>query len=247
MNKKPSIEGLEKELSWEEAVGRYLEQTPDYFLRHPELLAALVLPHPEAGRAVSLVERQVRVLRDRNEQSTHQLKELIAFARDNDQLGERVQRFALAMIDTDSLDEVLDTAQDMLRQEFSLDGVAVRLTGNPRPSCPRQEFVAPDDAMLDGLLTSLAARNGQPLCGAVHAAATLEALFGAQAANIRSTAVIGLTRHALRGVLVLASRDPQRFRADMGTVYLVRLGELLMAGVARHLVVAAENDKTNGA
>jgi len=247
MNKKPSSEGLEKDLSWEEAVGRYLEQTPDYFLRHPELLAALVLPHPEAGRAVSLVERQVRVLRDRNEQSTHQLQELIAFARDNDQLGERVQRFALAMIDSDSLDEVLDTAQDMLRQEFSLDGVAVRLTGNPRPGCPRQEFLVADDTMLDGLLTSLAARNGQPLCGAVQATDTLEALFGAQAGNIRSTAVVGLTRHALRGVLVLASRDPQRFRADMGTVYLVRLGELLMAGVARHLVVAAENDKTNGA
>ena len=239
MNKKPSTESLEKDRSWDEAVGRYLEQTPDYFLRHPELLAALALPHPEAGRAVSLVERQVRVLRDRNEQSTHQLKELIAFARDNDQLGERVQRFALAVIDSDSLDEVLDTAQDMLRQEFSLDGVAVRLAGNPRPPCPRQEFVATDDAMLDDLLASLAARNGQPLCGTVHAAATLEALFGAQAANIRSTAVIGLTRHALRGVLVLASRDPLRFRADMGTVYLVRLGELLMAGVARHLVTAA--------
>jgi uncharacterized protein len=239
MNKKPSNEDLEKELSWEVAVGRYLEQTPDYFLRHPELLAALALPHPEAGRAVSLVERQVRVLRDRNEQSTHQLQELIGFARDNDQLGERVQRFALAMIESDSLDEVLDTAQDMLRQEFSLDGVAVRLTGNPRPPCSRQEFVTPDDAMLDGLLTGLAARNGQPLCGTAHEDATLEALFGAQAANIRSTAVIGLTRHALRGVLVLASRDPQRFRADMGTVYLVRLGELLMAGVARHLVVAA--------
>ena len=240
MNKKPSIESPENDQSWDEAVGRYLEQTPDYFLRHPELLAALALPHPEAGRAVSLVERQVRVLRDRNEQSTHQLQELITFARDNDQLGERLQRFALAMIDSDSLDEVLDTAQDMLRQEFSLDGVVVRLTGSPRPPCPRQEFVAPDDAMLDDLLTSLAARNGQPLCGAVHAAATLETLFGAQAANIRSTAVIGLTRHALRGVLVLASHDSQRFHADMGTVYLVRLGELLMAGVARCLVVSAE-------
>ena len=253
MKKKPSSENLEreavsegsliprtKELSWEEAVGRYLEQTPDYFLRHPELLAALVLPHPEAGRAVSLVERQVRVLRDRHEQSTRQLHELIGFARDNDQLGERVQRFALAMIDTASLDDVLDTALDMLRQEFNLDGVALRLTGNPRPACPRSEFTAPDDNVLDGLLTRLVERNGQPLCGAAHEAATLEALFGAAAANFRSTAVIGLTRHALRGVLVLASRDPQRFRADMGSVYLVRLGELLMAGVARHLVVSAE-------
>src|SRR4030065_314102 len=180
MNKKPSSGNLEKDQSWEEAVGRYLEQTPDYFLRHPELLPALALPHPEAGRTVSLVERQGRVLRDRNEESTHQLQKSIAFARDNDQLGERVQRFALAMIDSDSLDEVLDTAQDMLRQEFSLDGVAVRLTGNPRPNCPRQEFAAPDDAMLDGLLASLAARNGQPLCGAVQATDTLEALFAFQ-------------------------------------------------------------------
>lgn len=248
MSKKPSVDRPERDTvptgtndqSWDEAVGRYLEQSPDYFLRHPELLAALALPHPEAGRAVSLVERQVRVLRDRNEQSMHQLQELITFARDNDQLGERVQRFALAMIDSDSADEVLDTAQDMLRQEFSLDGVAVRLTGNPRPASSRQEFVTADDALLDGLLTRLAERNGQPLCGAELDSASLEALFGAQAGSIHSTAVIGLTRHALRGMLVLASRDPHRFRADMGTVYLMRLGELLIAGVARHLVTAVE-------
>ncbi len=240
MNKKPSSEGLEKELSWEEAVGRYLEQTPDYFLRHPELLTALAVPHLDTGRAVSLVERQVLVLRDRNDRITHQLQELIGFARDNDQLGERVQRFAIAMIDTTSLDDALDTAQDMLRQEFNLDGMAVRLMGIASPGGARGEFVAAGDVLVENLLTRLKEHNGQPLCGGVHEAATLAALFGAAAAGTRSTAVIGLARHALRGVLVLASCDPQRFRADMGSVYLVRIGELLMAGVARHLAVAAE-------
>ena len=241
MKKKPSSEGLDnKEPSWEEAVGRYLQQTPDYFLRHPELLSGLAVPHLDTGRAVSLVERQVRVLRDRHDHMAQQLQELIGFARDNDQLGERVQRFALAMIDTDSVDDVLDTAHDMLRQEFNLDGVAVRLTGNPRPPCQRPEFSDAEDEVLDGLLARLAERNGLPLCGATHEPATLVNLFGVSAADIRSTAVIGLTRHALRGVLVLASHDAQRFRADMGSVYLVRLGELLMASVARHLVVATE-------
>lgn len=241
MKKKPSSEGLDhKEPSWEEAVGRYLQQTPDYFLRHPELLSGLVVPHLDTGRAVSLVERQVRVLRDRHDRMAQQLQELIGFARDNDQLGERVQRFALAMIETDSVDDVLDTAHDMLRQEFNLDGVAVRLTGNPRPACQRPEFSDAEDGVLDGLLARLAERNGLPLCGATHEATTLENLFGVSAANIRSTAVIGLTRHALRGVLVLASHDVQRFRADMGGVYLVRLGELLIVSVARHLVVATE-------
>jgi hypothetical protein len=237
MSKQPSSENVERNTGWEDSVGRFLEQTPDYFLRHPELLAALVIPHPETGRAVSLVERQVRVLRERNDTLSRQLHELIGNARDNDQLAERLQRFALAVVDAGALDDLLDTAQDMLRQEFNLDGVALRITGNPRPSCPRPEFVA-DDPALERLHTRLAERNGQPQCGPAPEAGILDALFGAAADAIRSTAVIGLNRRGLRGVLVLGSRDPQRFRPDMGTVYLARLGDLLMAGVARHLTTA---------
>jgi hypothetical protein len=237
-NKQTASDSAERAGNWEETVTRFLVETPDYFARHPELLAALAIPHSEAGRAVSLVERQVKVLRDRNESMARELKELIQIARDNDQLGERLQRFAVAMIESGSLDEVLDTAQDMLRQEFSLEGVAVRLTGNPRPSYPRPEFIEGEDEVLDALLMRLAERNGQPLCGAALPDDALQPLFGAQAAGIRSTAVIGLGRRGLRGVLVLASHDPQRFRPDMGTVYLARVGDLLMSALARHLVVA---------
>jgi hypothetical protein len=239
MSKQPSSDTLERTTGWEETVTRFLEQTPDYFLHHPELLAALAIPHPETGRAVSLVERQVRVLRDRNESLARQLHELINNARDNDLLAERVQRFALAMIDASALDDVLDTALDMLRQDFSLDGVALRIGGNPRPPGPRAGFVADGDATLDRLHTRLAERNGQPLCGTGLDAGILQTLFGEPAAAIRSTAVIALERRGLRGVLVLASNDPQRFRADMGTLYLARLGDLLIATIARHLIVAA--------
>jgi len=240
MNKQPKTEKPEQGANWEEAVTRFLEETPDYFLHHPELLAALVIPHPETGRAVSLVERQVRVLRDRNDEFVQQLNDLLLIARDNDQLGERVQRFALAIIDAASLDEVLDTAHDMLRQEFSLEGVALRLAGNPKPACPRPEFVDVDDEVLGGLLMRLSGRNGQPLCGPVRESDNLKALFGAQAAEIRSTAVLPLTRRGLRGALVLGSRDPQRCRSHVGTVYLARLGQLLITGPARYLAASAE-------
>jgi len=238
ISKQSADERPDRDGNWEEALTRFLVETPDYFSRHPELLAALAIPHPETGRAISLVERQVRILRDRNESMTRELQELLQIARDNDQLGERLQRFALAMIESGSLDEVLDTAQDMLRQEFGLEGVAVRLTGNPRPPCPRPEFIEGDDAVLDSLLTRLAERNGQPLCGASVPDEQLESLFDVQAAGIRSTAVIGLDHRGLRGLLVLGSQDPQRFRPDMGTVYLARLGALLMGALARHLVTA---------
>ena len=237
MIKKTSTEGLD-ESSWEEAVNRYLEKTPDYFLRHPALLAALTSPPPEAGRAVSLVERQVRVLRDRNESLARELRELIQFARDNDQLSERLQRFALAMIESAGLDDVLDTARDMLRQEFGLDAVALRIGGQPLPANPRAEFVGADDPLLDGLLVRLAERNHQPVCGAAQEPALLAELFGEPGAGIRSTAVVALTRRGLRGALVLGSTDPNRFRADMGTLYLARLGDLLIAAIARQLTVA---------
>lgn len=237
MSKNPATEAGD---SREELVTRFLEQTPEYFLRHPELLAALAIPHSEAGRAVSLVERQVKVLRDRNESMARELRELLGIARDNDLLGERVQRFALAMLESASLDEALDTAQDMLRQEFNLDGVAVRITGNPRPSHPRPEFVNGEHEQLNRLLVCLSERSNQPLCGPVPEGISAIELFGEDGAEIRSMAALMLARRGLHGVLVFGSRETQRFRADMGTVYLVRLGELLMAALAHHLVVAGE-------
>jgi len=239
MNKKPSGEIIETQSGREEMVTRFLEQTPDYFLHHPELLAALAIPHAEAGRAVSLVERQVRVLRDQNETLTRQLHELITNARDNDLLAERLQRFSLAILDAGSLDDLIDTAHDMLRQEFGLDGVALRITGSPSPPFPRPEFVE-DDSVLDRLHAAVSERNGQPLCGPAQEPALLEPLFGTEASGIRSTAVIAIGHRGLRGILVLASHDPLRFRPEMGTLYLARLGDLLMAGVARHLTLARE-------
>lgn len=225
---------------WEASVTRFLEQNPDYFLRQPALLAALTLPHPDTGRAVSLVERQMKVLRERGDTAARELKELLGIARDNDLLGERVQRFAVAMLEAASLDDVLDTAQDMLRQEFNLDGVAVRLTGNPRPACPRPEFVSGEHETLSRLLISLSERNNQPVCGPVPDGVAVADLFGAAGHELRSLAIISLRRRGLHGALVLGSREPQRFRADMGTVYLGRLGELLMAALTRHLVTASE-------
>lgn len=235
MNKSPVAES---DSDWEASVTRFLEQHPDYFLRHPELLAALAIPHADAGRAVSLVERQVKVLRDRNDSMARELKELLTIARDNDLLGERVQRFALAMLESASLDEALDTAQDMLRQEFGLDGVAIRLTGNPRPECPRPEFVSGEHELLNRLLICLSERNNQPLCGPLPEGVSPTDLFGDAGHEIHSIAAISLMRRGLHGGLVLGSRETQRFRADMGTVYLARIGDLLMAALTRHLVSA---------
>src|SRR5258706_9528577 len=128
MTQNVSSEEQEKELSWEEAVSRYLEDHPDFFQRHPDALTKLALRH-DAGGATSLIERQVQLLRDENESLHRQLRELVAIARENDVLGTRLHRFALAMADSASLDDVFDNAYEMLRREFKVDTVAILCRG----------------------------------------------------------------------------------------------------------------------
>src|SRR4051812_48389436 len=104
----------QKEISWEEAVLRYLEDQPDFLLRHPDLFAKLSLKHEVGAGAVSLIEHQVHTLRNRNADLNQQLRDLVGVARENDTLGGRLHHFALAMICPGSADEVLDSASDLL-------------------------------------------------------------------------------------------------------------------------------------
>lgn len=222
-----------EELSWEDAIARFLEDNPDYFERHPDLLLRLRIPHLERGGSISLIERQVSVLRRDHAEAQTQLRDLVQIARDNDVLAARLHHFAIAMIDAGSLDDVLATAQDLLRQEFQLEGVRILLQGDIPGLAGRPEFVAPREARFEGLF-ALAGERESPCSGRL-AADSMEYLFGRAGANIGSLALIPLRHPAHRGLLALGAQDPARFRPDMGTVFLLRLGEVLIAALARFL------------
>lgn len=219
----------EQELSWEEAVSRYLEDHPDFLQRHPEVLAKLALRH-DSGGAASLIERQVRLLRGENEALHNQLRDLVAIARENDVLSARVHRFALAMADSASLDDVFDNAHEMLRREFKIDAVAILCKGEGNAAFARPEFVG-DDSRLDHVIREYGA--GKPVCGSGFDESLLKYLFGANAHAVRSAALLGLGTRGTFGILGLGSHDARRFHAEMGTVYLAQLGDTLMHSIAR--------------
>lgn len=234
MTQNVSSDELKSELSWEEAVSRYLEDHPDFFQRHPDVLTKLVLQHDVTG-ATSLIERQVRALREENESLRRQLRELVAIARENDVLAARLHRFALAMADSASLDDVFDNAYEMLRREFRVDAVAVLCRGQGNPAFARSEFVG-DDARLQDLLRAYGTEK--PVCGSRFDESLLKYLFGANAADVRSTALVALGPRGAFGVLALGSQDARRFHAEMGTVYLAKLGDILMHSIARFAPVS---------
>ena len=97
----------------EKAVADYLRDNPDFFQNNTSLLATLQIPHG-CGSAVSLVEHQVRVLRDQNRQLKRKLMDLVHVARDNNRLNERMHQLTLGLASSGTLEALLDTLREEL-------------------------------------------------------------------------------------------------------------------------------------
>jgi uncharacterized protein YigA (DUF484 family) len=207
-------------------ISAYLEKHPGFFDEHPELLASLRLPH-SSGKAVSLIERQVQVLREQNHALKHRLMELVNVARDNDRLSGQMHEMTLDLLRAGSLSALLDTLEDHLRNEFKADATAVRLTriGELEQRETGVAALVIDEAARQLFPTSLC--DGKPQCGRLKQQ-QLEFLFAGAAQHIESAAVIPLGDHGSEGLLAIGSREENRFNPCMGTLFLSHLGELLV-------------------
>ena len=214
-------------------VADYLREHPEFFNQEMELLAELRIPHP-VGRAVSLLERQVTVLRDQNRDLKRKLMDLVQVASDNDRLNERVHQLILDLVKADSLEQIVDTLTDHLRGEFKADTLAV-LLHDLAPDKARECGIQPisrDDPALEHFSSFY--KSGRPLVGRLKQA-QLEFLFGDQAPAVSSAALIPIGRDACQGLLAIGSSEANRFHPGMGTLFLSHLGELLSAVLKPHL------------
>lgn len=228
------------------AIADYLRNHPEFFVTHTGLLADIRIPHHAEG-TVSLIERQVSVLRERNQELKRQLHTLVQVARDNDQLNEQMQRLTLALMEAPDLSSTLHILKDTLLNDFRADALVLGLfmTDKQLPhiakddSLPVRTLRAEDEgaAGFTTLLTS-----GKPLCGHLRSG-QLHYLFGGIAEeNIASVVVLALTAPGAKalqpgrmGMLGIGSRDPKRYHAGMGTLFLAYLGELIGRAIGRYL------------
>ncbi|NNF95766.1 MAG: DUF484 family protein [Halobacteria archaeon] len=215
---------------------RFLRDHPDFFERHQDLLADMLLPH-ETGNAISLVERQVSVLRDQRDDYKKKLQQLIKTAQQNEKLNNHVNALVLALLDAETLDEVLQIVQTRLVDDFDVEAVVVRLFNTGHPAMTRlPELVDWSEPVLGAFEKVIDGRK--PVCGALKPG-QLDALFSDQSDNIVSAALIPLVESVKSrkcyGMLAIGSPDRNRFRADMGTVFLSQLGKVLTRVLKPHL------------
>lgn len=208
-------------------VAAYLEAHPDFFVEHEELLPALRIPH-RRGDTVSLVERQMKILRERNIEMRHRLSQLMDVARDNDRLFEKTRRLILALMDAASLDDLVMAVEDSLRQDFQVPFVGLILFGDNAMPVGRWVSHAEAQQAIGGLLS-----EGKSISGSLREH-ELDFLFGEeQRKQIGSTAVVAISHQGIHGVLAVASRDPQHYKSSVGTLFLSYIAEVMGRVVPR--------------
>lgn len=211
-------------------VAAYLQEHPEFFEEYAEMIAGINIPHPHGGRTIPISERQILSLREKGKQLEGKLREIIQFGEENDLLGEKMHKATLALMRARDAATVLQNATQYLREDFAVPHLAIRVW---RGAGEHAAFTQTTEAT-----RSFAAALGAPSCSADPAADTA-ALFGDAAAALKSYAYIPLRDTGdggnVFGLLALASEEPQRYHAGMGTVYLSRLGDLIGCVLARHL------------
>jgi uncharacterized protein YigA (DUF484 family) len=219
----------------EERIERYLSLNPDFFERHQPLLARMRLPHMRTGSTVSLVERQVEVLREQKTEADRRLAEFIAVARANDTLAERIHRFTRRMLRAPNAVAAIGTLEASLREDFDAFHSVLVLTA-PIASLvgveaePFLRKLPADDANIRTFEALLA--TGKPRCGQVRDTQR-DFLFGPESASIGSVALVPLGENGTLGLLALGSAERERFHPGMSTEFLKRMGELITDALAR--------------
>jgi len=222
----------------EHDIVQYLRDNPNFFENHQDLLADMVLSH-NTGSAVSLIERQVTILREQKEDARAKLHTLINVADKNEQLSRRFNALILALLDTQSFGHVIEFVQQRLVKDFDAHRVAIRvLKGTTATTNDVPDETSWDDSHLN--LFGKVIENRLPVCGRLPID-QLELLFGDGYEKIRSAALIPLIKDDnsdCLGLLAIGSTDKDRFRADMGTLFLSHLSKVLSRVIERHVMRA---------
>jgi uncharacterized protein YigA (DUF484 family) len=228
--------GIKQDAINDGSVTQYLETYPDFFERNVALLAKLRLPHlRESSATVSLVERQVEVLRDRNLALERKLAELKDVARANDALAGRIHCLSQRLIRGRTLLETINAVETSLREDFDarnsvlllfmeqardLEAVAGRFLKTAHPA----------DAVVKTFESLL--QSGKPRCGQIRDAQR-DFLFGKDSIEIGSVALAPLGAKGALGLLAIGASDADRFHPAMSTEFLSRIGELLANALTR--------------
>ncbi|MFV0278535.1 MAG: DUF484 family protein [Parahaliea sp.] len=206
----------------DEQVRQYLKSHSDFLQRHPDMLVHLHVTHA-SGSAVSLVEKQVSVLRERNMELRHRLNALTANARDNDKLYERTRKLVLRLLEADSVGALCEAFMTSMKEDFEIEHASILLYGDPGATSGNLRYETPEKVKLE--IGSLL-KGRKPLCGVMRRE-ELNFLFLSQLEQ-GSAAIMPLRSDDRIGLIAVGSANSNHYHPGMGTLFLQHIAEVLV-------------------
>ncbi|HSF79493.1 MAG TPA: DUF484 family protein [Steroidobacteraceae bacterium] len=215
------------------SVSGYLEAFPEFFERNPQLLQRIRLPDARGGGStVSLLEKQVDVLRARNRLLERKLAEFIDVARGNDELAAKIHRLTTRLVHARGLGRVVDAVEASLREDFDVQRAVLvlfredaTLAARESPFIRLAERQGADMRSFESLFA-----GDRPRCGQVRDSQR-DYLFGEGAVDVGSVALVPLGPGGNLGLLACGATDSRRFNPTVSTDFLARIGELIAAAL----------------
>jgi len=215
-------------------VAEYLEAHPEFFERNPALVQRLRVPDARgSGTTISLLEKQVGVLRERNRMLERKIAEFIDVARRNDQLAARIHRLTTRLVHARSFDRVVDAVEASMREDFDVQRCVLVLFREDAALAARESpfirLTQREAAELRGFQSLFA--SSRPRCGQVRDSQR-DYLFGEGAVDVGSVALVPLGPGGSLGLMACGATDAQRFNPTISTDFLAHIGELIAAALA---------------
>ena len=202
-----------------EQVAEFLRINPEFFENNLDLLSEIQIPHISGEGTTSLIERQVKVLRDQSEILKDQLKTFAVLAIENEDLWVRFKDLAIMLLNNSNQASLKIDIETWLKQQFSLSGVMINLN---KPEKVLEKFKT-DQAYKSVI------EDAQIHCNSNFPADLLKTLFNKDATNVNSCALIPLKNSDddCLALMALGSDNTERFTSSQSTSYLDCLSQLI--------------------
>ncbi|NOQ17219.1 MAG: DUF484 family protein [Methyloprofundus sp.] len=202
----------------------FLQDNPKFFNEHLELLEKISIPHP-SGNAISLVSKQLELFRNRHHEMENELNILIDIAKNNDDSANKMHELTLAVLEANTLDVAISNLDEVLKECFLTDFFAIKIISEEVIETAMPDvFVNAESEGLAHFVKELASNNST--CGR-PTLAQAEFLFGSQALEVQSCAIIPMAFLEIEGIIAIGSRNADRFNRDMGRLFLTQISEIV--------------------
>jgi len=215
----------------EKVVREFLRDNPDFLDKNTDILETMVLRH-NSGEAVSLVERQVGVMRNRNKEMRSRLDNMLQTAKENDLLFEKSKRLVLNLLEAKTLGALVEAVYDSLGKDYGIEFYSLTLFGDEKKLPRTMARIASTEKANERVGTLIGANRA--VCGILRED-EMVFLFGERGVQVGSVAAVPLRYDSLYGILAVGNSDPGFYKSSMGTLFLSYIAEILNRVLPNHL------------